>query len=142
LKLKSALSPVLRTHTTIITNNYNHNYFYNILIADVPPPLGVEVHKVESAREMLSAVQAALPADAAVFVAAVADWRVEGASTQKIKKQADGALPVLQFAENPDILATISQLDIETRPKLVVGFAAETNDVLENATAKRVRDED
>ncbi len=105
--------------------------------ADVPPPDGVTVQKVETAQEMLAAVQDALPVDAGVFAAAVADWRVEGASDQKLKKSKDG-LPTLSFAENPDILKTISHLGAE-RPKLVVGFAAETNDVLVHATAKRER---
>ncbi|MDK3019587.1 bifunctional phosphopantothenoylcysteine decarboxylase/phosphopantothenate--cysteine ligase CoaBC [Pseudodonghicola flavimaris] len=105
--------------------------------ADVPPPAGVEVVAVESARDMLAAVEAALPADAGVFVAAVADWRVASASDQKLKKSRDG-LPVLEFAENPDILKTVSHLT-EGRPGLVVGFAAETDNVLEHATAKRLR---
>ena len=105
--------------------------------ADVPPPEGVELHQVESAKDMLAAVEAALPVDAGVFAAAVADWRVASASGSKIKKQ-NGKLPVLEFAENPDILATISQLD-QGRPGLVVGFAAETDDVIANATAKRQR---
>ncbi len=105
--------------------------------ADVAPPDGVEVVPVETAREMRAAVLAALPADAAVFAAAVADWRVVGASDSKIKKVA-GALPTLTFEENPDILAEVSQM-AEDRPGLVVGFAAETNDVIENATAKRAR---
>ena len=105
--------------------------------ADVPPPEGVELHQVESAKDMLAAVEAALPVDAGVFAAAVADWRVASASGSKIKKQ-NGKLPVLEFAENPDILATISQLD-QGRPDLVVGFAAETDDVIANATAKRQR---
>ena len=105
--------------------------------ADVSPPAGVEVVPVETAVEMRAAVLAALPADAAVFAAAVADWRVIGASDSKIKKVA-GALPTLEFAENPDILAEVSQM-AEERPGLVVGFAAETNDVIDNATAKRKR---
>ncbi|MCA0919436.1 bifunctional phosphopantothenoylcysteine decarboxylase/phosphopantothenate--cysteine ligase CoaBC [Pseudooceanicola nanhaiensis] len=106
--------------------------------ADVPSPAGVQVVKVQSAREMLEAVQAALPVEAAVFAAAVADWRVASASGSKIKKQPGGALPVLEFAENPDILATVSQMG-PGRPPLVVGFAAETDDVVVNATAKRAR---
>ena len=106
--------------------------------ADVPPPEGVTLVRVETARQMLDAVQAALPADAAVFAAAVADWRVASASGSKIKKQAGAPLPVLEFAENPDILATVSQLT-EGRPGLVVGFAAETDDVVAHATAKRLR---
>ncbi len=105
--------------------------------ADAAPPHGVELVQVETAVEMRAAVLAALPTDAAVFAAAVADWRVVGASQSKIKKKA-GALPTLEFAENPDILAEVSQL-IDGRPDLVVGFAAETDDVLENATAKRKR---
>lgn len=105
--------------------------------ADVAPPQGVELHRVESANDMLMAVEAALPVDAGVFAAAVADWRVASASGSKIKKQ-NGKLPVLEFAENPDILATISQLETG-RPPLVVGFAAETDDVIANATAKRQR---
>ncbi|UWQ14935.1 bifunctional phosphopantothenoylcysteine decarboxylase/phosphopantothenate--cysteine ligase CoaBC [Aliiroseovarius sp. M344] len=106
--------------------------------ADVPPPEGVNVVKVQSAAQMLDAVQSALPADAAVFAAAVADWRVASASSSKIKKDQKGGLPVLEFAENPDILATISQMK-KGRPGLVVGFAAETDDVIANAAAKRKR---
>ena len=105
--------------------------------ADVPPPRGVAVVAVQTAREMLEAVQAALPADAAVFAAAVADWRVSGASDSKLKKE-KGALPRLEFEENPDILATVSGMRAG-RPRLVIGFAAETDDVLANATAKRAR---
>ena len=105
--------------------------------AAVRPPEGVQVVPVESAREMEAAVQAALPADAGVFAAAVADWRVASASDRKLKKSKDG-LPVLEFAENPDILKSVSQMK-DGRPPLVVGFAAETNDVVENATAKRKR---
>lgn len=106
--------------------------------ADVPPPEGVRVVKVQSAREMLEATQTALPADAAVFAAAVADWRVASASDSKIKKDGKGSLPVLEFVENPDILKTVSQMG-KGRPDLVVGFAAETDDVITNATAKRKR---
>ncbi len=105
--------------------------------ADVPPPAGVTVVPVETANEMLAAVQDALPVDAAVFAAAVADWRVTSSSASKIKKQ-NGQLPVLEFAENPDILATVSQMEAG-RPGLVVGFAAETDDVIAHATAKRAR---
>ncbi|MBN8186771.1 bifunctional phosphopantothenoylcysteine decarboxylase/phosphopantothenate--cysteine ligase CoaBC [Salipiger thiooxidans] len=105
--------------------------------ADAARPTGVEVIEVESAVEMRAAVLGALPADAAVFAAAVADWRVATASDSKIKKQA-GRLPVLEFTENPDILAEVSQLP-EGRPGLVVGFAAETDDVVAHATAKRLR---
>lgn len=105
--------------------------------ADVPPPAGVNVVKVQTASQMLEAVQGALPVDAAVFAAAVADWRVASASGSKIKK-VNGALPVFEFAENPDILATVSQMT-DGRPPLVVGFAAETDDVIAHATAKRAR---
>jgi len=105
--------------------------------ASVPPPVGVDVVPVETAREMAAAVAAALPADAAVMAAAVADWRVANASGQKLKKDGSGKAPALEFAENPDILATVSQG--ASRPRLVVGFAAETTDVVAHATAKRAR---
>ena len=105
--------------------------------ADVPPPEGVHVVRVQTAAQMLAAVQAARPADAAVFAAAVADWHVANAGQSKIKKDAAG-LPHLAFAENPDILATVSQMGAG-RPPLVVGFAAETDDVIAHATAKRLR---
>jgi len=104
--------------------------------ADIAPPQGVQVVPVETAKQMLDAVNSALPADAAVFAAAVADWRVASQSASKIKKK-NGALPSLQFEENPDILATVAQG--KTRPQLVVGFAAETDDVIAHATAKRER---
>ena len=103
----------------------------------VPPPVGVTVVAVETAREMAAAVAAALPADAAVMAAAVADWQVANASGQKLKKDGSGKAPALEFAENPDILATVSQGP--QRPRLVVGFAAETTDVVAHATAKRAR---
>lgn len=106
--------------------------------AEVPAPEGVDVIAVETAREMRDAVERALPADAAVMAAAVADWHVTNASDGKIKKDGSGRMPDLQFAENPDILASISQLH-QGRPPLVVGFAAETDNVLENATSKRLR---
>jgi phosphopantothenoylcysteine decarboxylase/phosphopantothenate--cysteine ligase len=106
--------------------------------ARVAPPAGVKVVKVETAREMLEAVEAALPADAAVFAAAVADWRVANATDRKMKKTEGAGTPALEFAENPDILKTVSQMS-DGRPGLVVGFAAETNDVEANATAKRAR---
>jgi len=105
--------------------------------AEKARPTGVEVIEVESALEMRAAVLGALPVAAGVFAAAVADWRVAQASSSKIKKQA-GRLPVLEFSENPDILAEVSALG-EERPDLVVGFAAETDDVVANATAKRQR---
>ena len=105
--------------------------------ASVPSPPGVAVVPVETAQEMLAAVIAALPADAAIFAAAVADWRVENASDHKMKKMATGAPPALQFAENPDILAMVSKGS--PRPRLVVGFAAETDDVIAYATQKLAR---
>ena len=105
--------------------------------ASVPAPSGVEVVAVETAREMLAAVEAALPADAAVMAAAVADWRVANASGQKMKKDGSGKAPALEFAENPDILALVAKGP--KRPRLVVGFAAETTDVVAHATAKRAR---
>ncbi|APX13520.1 bifunctional phosphopantothenoylcysteine decarboxylase/phosphopantothenate--cysteine ligase CoaBC [Tateyamaria omphalii] len=105
--------------------------------ADVAPPSGADVVAVQTAQQMHDAVHAALPADAAVFAAAVADWRVSSASDRKLKKSKDG-LPVLEFAENPDILAGVAQMT-DTRPALVVGFAAETDDVEAHATAKRAR---
>ncbi len=105
--------------------------------ADVPPPLGMHVIRVQTAQEMLEAVQNAPAADAAIFAAAVADWRVANAGASKIKKDGSG-LPKLEFVENPDILATVSQMTTG-RPKLVVGFAAETDDLVAHATAKRDR---
>ncbi|MFN3260341.1 MAG: bifunctional phosphopantothenoylcysteine decarboxylase/phosphopantothenate--cysteine ligase CoaBC [Pikeienuella sp.] len=104
-----------------------------------PAPAGLSVHRVETAREMLAAVEAALPADAAIFAAAVADWRAAEESGRKLKKDGSGVIPDLRLAENPDILRTISALPPGRRPALVVGFAAETNDVVENAAAKRAR---
>jgi phosphopantothenoylcysteine decarboxylase/phosphopantothenate--cysteine ligase len=105
--------------------------------ASVPHPMGAELVQVETARQMRDAVQAGLPADAAVFAAAVADWHVLGASQQKLKKTKDG-LPRLEFGENPDILAEVAQM-ATGRPALVVGFAAETENVIDHATAKRAR---
>ena len=99
-----------------------------------PDPPGVRVVHVVTAREMLSACEAVLPADVAVCAAAVADWRVDGAG-QKIKKQ-KGAPPALKLVENPDILATLAKAG-NRRPRLVVGFAAETENLIANAKAKR-----
>jgi len=101
-------------------------------------PNGVNLIQIESARDMLAACQKALPADIAVCAAAVADWRVDIQADQKLKKDGSGQMPDLKLAENPDILATLSQ-DPERRPTLVVGFAAETEKVIEHATAKRER---
>ena len=102
----------------------------------LPTPAGVTRIDVETAREMAAAVDAALPADAAVMVAAVADWRVEASADQKIKK-ATGATPTLALAENPDILAALGRSD--RRPRLLVGFAAETQQVVPHAQAKLAR---
>ncbi len=106
--------------------------------ASVAPPHGVDLRQVETAREMRDAVRDVLPADAAVFAAAVADWHVVNAADRKMKKDGSGRAPALEFAENPDILAEISQLETG-RPELVVGFAAETNDVVAHASDKRAR---
>lgn len=102
----------------------------------LPTPQGVTRVDIESALEMQAAVNAALPADAAVMVAAVADWRADS-QNQKIKKQPGSSPPPLQLIENPDILASLA--DSPQRPRLVVGFAAETHDVIAHATAKRQR---
>jgi len=104
---------------------------------NLPAPYGVHLVKVETAREMDSAVSDALPADMAIFAAAVADWRTVDEAGQKLKKDGN-AIPPLQLTENPDILARISRLAYG-RPALVVGFAAETEKVIEHATAKRAR---
>ena len=106
--------------------------------ATVEPPAGVNVTRVQTACQMLAATQAALPADAAIFAAAVADWRVSNAVDRKIKKTEGGGFAALEFTENPDILKTVAQMGAG-RPGLVVGFAAETDDVTANATAKRAR---
>jgi phosphopantothenoylcysteine decarboxylase/phosphopantothenate--cysteine ligase len=97
----------------------------------------VTVIRVESARDMLHRVQAALPADIAIFAAAVADWRVANEGEQKLKKTSAG-MPQLALVENPDILATISKLQ-DKRPPLVIGFAAETEHLIDNAKAKIAR---
>jgi phosphopantothenoylcysteine decarboxylase/phosphopantothenate--cysteine ligase len=103
----------------------------------LPTPAGVERIDVESAREMLAAVEGALPADAAIMVAAVADWRAADSVAQKIKKDGTGAPPPLALTENPDILATLGRHAL--RPRLLVGFAAETEKVAEHAQAKLAR---
>jgi phosphopantothenoylcysteine decarboxylase/phosphopantothenate--cysteine ligase len=105
-----------------------------VAIAD---PAGVTTIHVESARDMLAATEAALPADLAIFAAAVADWRVDGAAGQKMKKDGGGP-PQLALVENPDILATIAAREID-RPPLVIGFAAETQNVVDHARAKLAR---
>jgi phosphopantothenoylcysteine decarboxylase/phosphopantothenate--cysteine ligase len=104
---------------------------------DLADPAGVTVKHVESARDMLQQVEAALPADIAIFAAAVADWRVANQGDQKLKKTAAG-MPPLQLVENPDILATIARRT-ERRPRLVIGFAAETEHLIDNAKAKLAR---
>jgi phosphopantothenoylcysteine decarboxylase/phosphopantothenate--cysteine ligase len=104
----------------------------------VPDPPGVTVRRVETAQQMLAACRAALPADVAVFAAAVADWRVEAEAQGKIKKVAGAAPPALSLVPNPDILATIAAAG-PARPRLVVGFAAETDDLMANAQAKLAR---
>ena len=102
----------------------------------LPTPLGVDRVDVESAEEMAEAVRAALPADAAFMVAAVADWKASLPAGQKIKKRGSRP-PALELAENPDILASLGQA--EDRPALLIGFAAETENVVDNAVAKRAR---
>ncbi|MER2510336.1 bifunctional phosphopantothenoylcysteine decarboxylase/phosphopantothenate--cysteine ligase CoaBC [Amaricoccus sp.] len=106
--------------------------------ADAPRPMGCEIHEVETAREMLAAVEAALPADCAIFAAAVADWHVATRRDSKLKKDASGRPPVFDLVENPDILKSVARRS-EGRPRLVIGFAAETDDMLANAAAKRAR---
>jgi phosphopantothenoylcysteine decarboxylase/phosphopantothenate--cysteine ligase len=105
---------------------------------NIPAPPGVAVVKVESAREMLRAVEAALPADVAVFAAAVADWRTADVASNKLKKDRTTGAPALSLVENPDILATIAHRK-RGRPSLVVGFAAETQNLVENAKKKLER---
>ena len=99
-------------------------------------PLGVKVIKIETAADMLQACLDSLPADIAICAAAVADWHVVNNSEQKIKKRDTGSVSILELNENPDILKTLSQLD-SNRPDLVVGFAAETENLLNNAVKKR-----
>ena len=103
----------------------------------LPTPQGVHLVAVETAAQMLAAVEAALPADCAIFAAAVADWRVVNATNQKIKKTAKLATPRLELAENPDIFKTVAHLPPGQRPPLVIGFAAETQSVIEHAKKKR-----
>ena len=106
-----------------------------VALPDLP---GVTTMRVETAAEMLAACQAALPADAAICAAAVADWRIEHPPAQKLKKQPGAAPPTFALTPNPDILATLSAPGA-ARPRLVVGFAAETDDVAAHAAAKRAR---
>ena len=104
----------------------------------VPDPPGVEMVRVETARQMLDACEAGLPVDVAVFAAAVSDWHVAQPAAQKLKKEGEESPPPLLLSENPDILATVSRSGAH-RPRLVVGFAAETTHVVENAREKRQR---
>jgi len=104
----------------------------------LPDPAGVCVVHVETAQQMLEAVEGALPVDTGIFVAAVADWRVAQSSDQKFKKS-EGGLPTLTLVENPDILASVAKRPVSERPALVIGFAAETHDVLRFAREKRAR---
>lgn len=101
-------------------------------------PEGVEITYVESAQDMLNAVRKALPADCAIFAAAVADWRVAEISEHKLKKRAGSGAPVLDLIENPDVCAQVGLLS-GNRPQLVVGFAAETENLIENARSKLQR---
>ena len=98
---------------------------------DLDPPHGSNIIRVETADEMYDAVHSSLPADAAVFIAAVADWKIKKTEQQKLKKQT-GNLPDFDLTENKDILASVSKLK-KNRPKIVMGFAAETENILENA---------
>jgi phosphopantothenoylcysteine decarboxylase/phosphopantothenate--cysteine ligase len=104
----------------------------------LPDPANMRVIHVETAREMLGAALGCLPMDVAVCAAAVADWTVSNASKEKRKKDASGQAPLIELAANPDILATLSEKG-SARPRLVVGFAAETEKVLEHARAKHQR---
>lgn len=104
----------------------------------LPDPAGVKTVHVERARDMLAAVERALPVDVAIFAAAVADWRVEHTGTQKIKKTPGQIAPALPLVENPDILSTVAHRKTK-RPRLVIGFAAETENVVANAKAKLAR---
>ena len=103
----------------------------------LPTPPGVIRVDVETAREMAAEVEQGLPVDAAIMVAAVADWRAADTAAQKIKKDGSGAVPPLALAENPDILAGLAKSP--RRPPLLIGFAAETNDVIAHAEAKLAR---
>src|SRR5207302_9268363 len=102
-----------------------------------PTPAGVKLVMVETAAEMLAASEAALPVDVAVMAAAVSDWRIDSASAQKLKKDGKGP-PTMRLVENPDILASLARRGND-RPALVVGFAAETENVVAHARDKRVR---
>ena len=115
----------LGAHTTLVTGPM-----------ELPDPKGVSVIHVESAREMLSACESALPADVAICAAAVADWRPENNTLEKIKKKSGTSISPLELVENPDILHNLSCAK-HLRPRLVIGFAAETSNIIENAIEKR-----
>jgi phosphopantothenoylcysteine decarboxylase/phosphopantothenate--cysteine ligase len=102
----------------------------------LPDPQGVKMVKVETAHEMLAATLEALPADIAICAAAVADWRAADEALHKLKKQSQGGETTLKLTQNPDILATVASSGAK-RPRLVIGFAAETENLIVNATAKR-----
>ncbi len=104
---------------------------------NLDPPYGSNIIRVETADEMYDAVHLSLPADAAVFAAAVADWKIKKTEQQKLKKQT-GNLPAFDLTENKDILASVSKLK-KNRPKIVMGFAAETENILENAKSKLMK---
>ncbi len=104
---------------------------------EIPDPSGVKTVHVETAAEMLSAAEAALPVDVAVCAAAVADWRVDAVANEKLKKQ-EGRIASLSLVENPDVLATLARHS-KKRPRLVIGFAAETENLLDHARAKLAR---
>jgi len=104
---------------------------------EIAAPSGVRLLKVTTAREMMAACEAALPVDVAVCTAAVADWRPDVAANSKIKKEKDAATPTIRLVENPDILATLATH--RRRPHLLIGFAAETDNVVAHALAKRLR---
>ena len=104
---------------------------------EIPDPSGVKTVHVETAAEMLSAAEAALPVDVAVCAAAVADWRIDAVANEKLKKR-EGRLPSLSLVENPDVLATLARHG-KKRPRLVIGFAAETENVIDHARAKLKR---
>jgi phosphopantothenoylcysteine decarboxylase/phosphopantothenate--cysteine ligase len=104
---------------------------------ELAPPDHVRILKVTTAREMMAACESALPVDVAICTAAVADWRPEIAANRKIKKENDAAAPTIRLVENPDILATLATHEV--RPQLVIGFAAETENVIAHAVAKRLR---
>lgn len=103
----------------------------------IPPPSGVRLTRVMTAREMLAACEASLPADVLVMAAAVSDWRPDSVANSKIKKSTDRVVPLIKLVENPDILTALA--NHSARPRLVIGFAAETEELLRNAAAKRIR---